>query len=98
MNSQNIFHANPVCMMRDSNTESRHSWLAAMQRPARIKVETKVTLIIAILAIAFGYVSEMDYQDAIAMQEERDAYTYALARCSNYLSEFENPIQIETLK
>ncbi|MDR0672898.1 MAG: hypothetical protein LBF93_04375 [Zoogloeaceae bacterium] len=43
----------------------------------------KTAAVIVFILLAFGIVGSMDYEDAIALEAERDAYTRALANCVN---------------
>lgn len=43
----------------------------------------KTAAVIVFILLAFGIVGSMDYEDAVALEAERDAYTRALANCVN---------------
>lgn len=68
-------------MPHDHHTDARRAWLHQIQFPAIAEPLQKAVLLIAFL-LALIVVSHNDYEDALAIEAERDAYSQALARCS----------------
>lgn len=98
MSANNTIPAAQARTLYDANTTARHAWLDRIQRRLKRTEEVIATLFAIFILAAFSYVSLQDYEEAMTIQAERDAYTRALARCTNELGNTATESHMESQK